>query len=244
METQSPASMACGRCGTQIHDEPSPDHPEVGQTVVSWSGHEAGKPASDAGGWPFPASAPRQFKGSALLCCGCGRALRVFMEKQERQVAPTAPAAVAVEVEQRTFGPSSGDAIAAKMRQVREDTERLARTRVQRSAALAVDADAEEIRQQWLSGTTCAVKANDVREVMFFNEAHIVLKHRSHAEYLDRANGSRTCGAYARLYRRDELMEAMRRRDANRLAPIKEWTGRINPRVVREECAALGVEFK
>lgn len=102
----------------------------------------------------------------------------------------------------------------------------------------------EEIRRNWLSGTTCAVKANDVREVMFFNETHIVLKHRSHAEYTGRSSGTQTCPAYARLYRRDELVAAMDRRGAYHLEPIKEWTGRINPRVVREECAALGVEFQ
>lgn len=102
----------------------------------------------------------------------------------------------------------------------------------------------EEIRRNWLVGTTCAAKANDVREVMFFNETHIVLKHRSHAEYTGRAYGSSSCTAYARLYRRDELVAAMDRRGAYHLDPIKEWTGRINPRRVLEECAELGVEFK
>lgn len=102
----------------------------------------------------------------------------------------------------------------------------------------------EDIRKNWLVGMTCACKRPDVREVIFANKTHIVLKHRSHSEWVDRGSGSATCTSYARLYRRNELVKALDDTGAWRLAPIKEWTGRISPRRVREECAALGVQFK
>ena len=247
MTAQQDATIkSCGRCGQQVREEPSQEQPEAGLALVSWSGHDSGKPAQGAeGGWPFPVSGARQFKGSAVLCCGCSRAFRVFMEAPASQESHAKLQDASASGDGRAnFVRPSGEGIAEKMRQVREETERLARTREKRQVAFPVDMDPEEIRKHWLSGTTCACKPKDVREVMFFNDTHIVMKHRSHAEYVDRGSGSRTCNAYARLYLRAELAGALATNGGWRLNPIKEWTGRVNPRVVREECAALGVEFQ
>lgn len=242
-------TRVCNRCGGEVHEQPTSECQQAGHATVSWGGHESGKPAQgDGAGWPFPASA-RLFKGSALLCCSCSRAFLAFMESSDAQEAPRAAAK-----ELTWGGPApasmrpSREAIASKMRQVSEETARVARGGSKAACAEPVKTDLtpEEIRLGWLSGTTCACKPKDVREVMFASDTHIVLKHRSHAEYTGRSSGSRTCNAYVRLYLRDEMARALAQRGGYggyHVKPIKEWTGRINPRVVREDCAALGVEF-
>jgi hypothetical protein len=98
-------------------------------------------------------------------------------------------------------------------------------------------------RDAWLRGTTCAAKYRDPREVMFENDTHIVLKHRSHAEYTGRFSGTQTCESFAKLYEKKVLKDHLNRTGGMFAPYIKEWKGRIYPQRVKAECKDLGVEF-
>lgn len=102
----------------------------------------------------------------------------------------------------------------------------------------------EELRRKWLVGTTCAQKARDPREVLFANATHIVLCHRAHAEYTGRMSGTTTCRTYARLYVISELVASFHRYGGMSAPFLKEWTGRLNVKAIRKECADLGIVFE
>lgn len=99
----------------------------------------------------------------------------------------------------------------------------------------------------WLQGSTCHRPKR--LEVMFENDKFIVLKHRAHSDYVDRSSKSQNCEAFAHLYAKADferhaktMPHHMAYFSMQKLA-LKEWTGRIYPRRVQEECAAMGVKF-
>lgn len=93
----------------------------------------------------------------------------------------------------------------------------------------------------WLSGTTCS-HPRIKRSVLFENDTHIVLKHSSHSEYMGRFSGVATCRAYAMLVEKTSFSND---RDVlYGFGGIKRWEGRINPKTVLADCAALGIVFK
>lgn len=102
------------------------------------------------------------------------------------------------------------------------------------------------ILDRWLSGTTCSAHWVG-RSVLFENTDHIVLKHNSHASYCDRFTGTRTCRAYAELYRRADLQLDGRGRSRNLdygEGALKRWEGRVSRKTVLADCAAMGVNFR
>ncbi len=101
-----------------------------------------------------------------------------------------------------------------------------------------------DIRDRWLAGTVCERQRFDVREVLFANATHIVLKHRSHSEWVDRVVGVKTCTAYAQLHHRDTLIAGMDKYGGLFVKPMKVWTGRINRKQVLADCAMLGIVFE
>lgn len=94
----------------------------------------------------------------------------------------------------------------------------------------------------WTRGTTCA---RTVTKVLFENATHIVMHHHAHASYVDRTSGVRTCTAHANLYDKKEYDRRLGGRDYHGILfkGVCEWTGRINPKTVKADCAALGVLF-
>lgn len=84
-----------------------------------------------------------------------------------------------------------------------------------------------------------------MREVFFSSLTHIVLKHRAHAEYVDRGSKVQTCGAHADLYDRKALVAAIKhgQHDSYRLKPLKTWEGRVGRSKIASDCVALGVTF-
>lgn len=104
---------------------------------------------------------------------------------------------------------------------------------------------AEVLRTAWLKGTTCACKSKDPREVLFSNATHIVLCHRSHAEYTGRFSGTKTCSTYAKLYLIQDLVNAPRNSYGGLYLPaLLEWTGRLSLVRIRKDCEALGIQFE
>lgn len=101
----------------------------------------------------------------------------------------------------------------------------------------------EAIRDNWLMGTTCSIKRRDVREILFVNPTFIVLKHRAHTEYIDRSSGCGNCGAYAELYRRDDLETAYATHNGWRLKPLARWSGRLSLHNILVDCRILGITF-
>jgi hypothetical protein len=103
----------------------------------------------------------------------------------------------------------------------------------------------EEIRTRWLEGTTCASKPRDVREVLFSSPRYIVMKHRAHAEYVDRGSKVQNCPAEAKLYRRKQLEAAIQQgsRAQYVLKPVKVWEGRASRSQILRDCNSIGVMF-
>jgi len=107
----------------------------------------------------------------------------------------------------------------------------------------------EEILSEWLRGCTCTVwRKKPIRRILLENDTHIVLKHESHAEYINRFDGNSTCAAYAVLYLKSDI-------EANpdglwaglgldKIPVLKRWCGgRIAASRVRNDCAADGIIF-
>lgn len=94
------------------------------------------------------------------------------------------------------------------------------------------------ILNKWLAGTTCYTNWVG-RSVLFENEEHIVLKHNSHASYCGRATGSSTCTAYAKLYRKVDLLTDKTGYNRNLLSGdggILQWEGRISKPKILSDC--------
>lgn len=91
----------------------------------------------------------------------------------------------------------------------------------------------------WLRGTTC-YRPHVYREVLFENEVYIVFKHGSHPEYINRFDGSKTCRAYAALYRKTDLKGRTLYYGDNEL---RRWEGRVSKKTVLAECAQMGIVF-
>lgn len=101
----------------------------------------------------------------------------------------------------------------------------------------------EEIRAAWLVGTTCACRQKDVREVLFSNATHIVLRHRAHPSYCGRWTGTKNCESYAQLHRIADLLAQTRTYGGYSAKPLIEWKGRLSLVRIRAECKAIGVQF-
>lgn len=98
------------------------------------------------------------------------------------------------------------------------------------------------ILKKWLNGTTC-YHYNVMREVVAENEEYIILKHGSHAAYINRFSGNSTCVSYARLFKKEDLLKEFSHNDTMGDHPIKEWVGRISLKKVFQDCEDLGVKF-
>lgn len=101
------------------------------------------------------------------------------------------------------------------------------------------------ILKRWLAGTTC-FRNHVRRSVLFENQTHIVLKHNSHATYVDRMSGTRCCQAYAALYRKSDLAFDAKQSNRNLLlgyGALLHWTGRISRARILAECNEMGIDF-
>lgn len=102
----------------------------------------------------------------------------------------------------------------------------------------------------WLDGTTCNRPKR--KSILFESATHIIMKHHSHSEYVDRSSGVACCGTYARLYRKADIKPATYRSGAvggwgsimHDTPHLLEWTGRISLKRVIDDCRAIGVEFE
>ncbi|AQH05692.1 hypothetical protein A9R05_42500 (plasmid) [Burkholderia sp. KK1] len=99
--------------------------------------------------------------------------------------------------------------------------------------------------RRWLEGTTCGRSSR--RKILLESDNYIVLKHGSHADYVDRMTGSKACRAYAALYRKADIAE----RDGkyNQSLQIGDgklacWEGRTNLSHILDECQAMGISFQ
>ncbi len=99
------------------------------------------------------------------------------------------------------------------------------------------------ILKKWLNGTTC-YHYNVMREVVAENEEYIILKHGSHPSYINRFSGNSTCGSYARLFKKFDLIKEFDRNDTMGEHPIKEWTGRLSVKTILKDCENLGIIFQ
>ena len=78
-----------------------------------------------------------------------------------------------------------------------------------------------------------------------------MLKHNSHASYAGRFSDNGACKAYAKLYRKADLLanepgfsrETISRNLSHGDGEMARWDGRISKSKVLDECKAMGITF-
>jgi len=95
------------------------------------------------------------------------------------------------------------------------------------------------ILRRWLVGTSCRVPAKP--KILWENEDYILLKHHSHAAYVDRINGVKPCESFASLFEKKSLIGYNNEQKLmyNTIPAIRTWYGRTSKKtiVAAAECA-------